>query len=836
MGDDACTELLAFQCEKRSRRKPLTAFDVPNLTLAMDCTSNECSDESSVFFIRNSSMSISKPVAVVMPSLLPATAEALPDCRPRNHSAKKLHEDSSNAKVSDRPSTRDVIRATWKTALAITAGLDFISSTVVPFLLVQEGEGEKAFWQEHILSHPTIKAILSSLDQNAVYFGLAFSLCFVIQAFRDAKVKREQALRKRDRARLLHRGDSIRFLDEDDPLNKSGYFQGTGPWVVFCAALFLQLLLLPVGFYALLYQSFQLLTYQDSAGLNHSRDLVTDSIMDATNKENAMRVIINSTSKIVDIPIGHESFATDGNLSVVMLIAKYAGMTIGASLKQKLVKRGWKEGRKFGLQAIIKPRKVWKNVKKAMKWMRWIKYLAPLLAASNKLRENLCELLMKLRQRKDAVVAMKIRRILWKKMTVEERQAKAARGIQSMYRSYQVRRARWALAIFQCHMDELAAIRVQRVLRKILYRARCRIKQKRTELKKLEATEQCAVRTGRRRMTMSPYDRKRLYQLQDEMKTSTSSQSIDRRLLLRPNTRFAVVWKSFFVLCVIIEICELAVNPLLAVQKNNTSGVSPTFSSKLEGWMVPLPVSELKECSCLENERNELNSWILASTRPTRCPSDPWFCSQTFINAQSVYIAVMLFILKHSMAIVACIVFLDVPIHFYTGELCPEMGSVIPKPFLIRWIAPGLMLQLAVNPQMESTSTAAFALVNHALKIGPIRVWRWIDAFFYPTLVVVFDFVERKVWIPLVANINRQSEGEDQEEIYHPASHRRTSTRRATTRASIAYVQRRRSSTNTPTKRSSFTLMSNLSSATSRRFSMASSPRDSRHSENKKQL
>ena len=326
----------------------------------------------------------------------------------------------------------------------------------------------------------------------------------------------------------MSRVESIRFLD-DDALKKSGYFDGHGPWLAFYASLFLQLLLVPVGFYLLLYHSIQLLT--DNANQT-GNEQVMETNAAGSGGAHDIRAVLNSTYQAMSIPMfGQQKFDADTNLSVILLVAKQIGnvvcQSLGSKAKKVLVKRGWKQGRKMGIRAIVNPRKVWKQARKMITWLRRVKYLAPLVAASNKFRENLCDLLKKYRQRREAILAMKIRKILWKKMSQEERQAKAARGIQAMYRSYRVRKARWALALMQCHRDELAAIRVQIVLRQMLQRARARIRRKRAELKELEAREQSVVRRERGIM-MSPVERKRLYELQDELKLSKSA-LIDRR-------------------------------------------------------------------------------------------------------------------------------------------------------------------------------------------------------------------------------------------------------------------------------------------------------------------
>jgi hypothetical protein len=511
-------------------------------------------------------------------------------------------------------------------------------------------------------------------------------------------------------------------------------------------------LFVPVGFYILLYQCIQLVTSRKFASLEAAAQLVGTS----ERQDETLRYILNSTYHVIDMSPDNHKFTLDSRLSVVMLFVKHASNVlyhkVGIKCKRWLIQKGWKEGRKLGFDVIIRPHRVWRKARKTIKWIRWAKYLAPLIATGNKLRENLVDLVIKYRQRRQALLAIKIRQLLWTKMTPEERRCKAARGIQSMYRGYRLRKARWALALIQCHRDELAAMRVQTMLRKMLQRARARIRQKRRELKELEARERLVVR-GARRMTMSAGQRQRLYQLQDEMQKSKERESIDKRLLLRPNTRFAVFWKIVVVVCVLIEITGLAFNPLLAKYKNKATGKPLTFSTKLQSVLIPELFTNGKVCGC--TSREVIDSWILSAARPTKCQTDPWFCLPPVSIARDFYVAVVRFFLEQFLVIVSIIVFLDVPIYFYTGELCSETGTLVPKGFVDRWIAPGILLQLLVNPEMESVSRTVWALLVGCTKTGPIRVWRWAESLFYPLSTALFDLVEHKVWIPAVTSANR---------------------------------------------------------------------------------
>jgi len=71
------------------------------------------------------------------------------------------------------------------------------------------------------------------------------------------------------------------------------------------------------------------------------------------------------------------------------------------------------------------------------------------------------------------------------------------------------------------------------------------------------------------------------------------------------------------------------------------------------------------------------------------------------------------------------ITFLDVPVTFFTGEINEKNGLLIPKPFFSRWILPGLLLQLLVNPKMKEVSSITVYFIKLTHQFGPDKVLRW---------------------------------------------------------------------------------------------------------------
>jgi hypothetical protein len=82
----------------------------------------------------------------------------------------------------------------------------------------------------------------------------------------------------------------------------------------------------------------------------------------------------------------------------------------------------------------------------------------------------------------------------------------------------------------------MIAIKMQKAFRASLARARSRIAEKKQELKRLQAQAE-ATKTS----SMSDNDRRRMYQLQDELGRQ-AKELVNRKLILRPNTTFAVTW------------------------------------------------------------------------------------------------------------------------------------------------------------------------------------------------------------------------------------------------------------------------------------------------------
>ena len=651
----------------------------------------------------------------------------------------------------------------WRTCLGIAALLDFLATVLSRQLRVsnpeldqtmdqflpesmQGGEEEYQFFGQHISDVP-FGVILRFLHHNSGYIGLIFSSLCLAEAFMDASRHRDRALMERDRQRLLRIYKDENDEDSINVIDDLGYLDDNiDSWMAFYFRLFIQLMCLPLGFYWLMSKGIFLEAQMDIEG-------------HADQGDRELKEVLRDTYSV-----NH----SDNNLSLGFSIVKnIVGAIMGYAYAKGLVaKRAiFKEVkhyiRKCFGKAIRNPRKFASNLRKILTVLRWVKYLQPIIGATNKLKGNLADLTKKFRQRQKAKIMRKIRRKLFHEMSETERRDYAARKIQSVFRGHQTRRAMRAMNILRGNKEAMAAMKLQKAFKAKLLKARGRIAHKKLEFERLRLKSELAMGQKNKKeqlAEMTPKERRRLYELEEELQLETA-RLLSQRMLIKPTTKFSVAWKILFCVCILFEITGLLWNPKLKKIKDETTGDALSVHSVVGGYFMPVPISEIPECSCPEVAQNWKSKLILALQRqpPVTCEPGPWFCHPPFSTARASYISIVELFIDEFLLLVGLVVFLDVPISFLTGEIDDETGVLRPKPFFKRWILPGLLLQLLVNPKMAPTSKALWGILQKIFDIGPVRVFRWTSAFIYPLFLFLFDFTERRIWAPFVYEQNHKS-------------------------------------------------------------------------------
>ena len=345
--------------------------------------------------------------------------------------------------------------------------------------------------------------------------------------------------------------------------------------------------------------------------------------------------------------------------------------------------------RKEVQRALLSPFGIHGRLKKLFTIIRWSKFLAPLIGTCNKFRGHILDMIQKRRQHNISKAAQQRWDIVLDALSKQSKLERAVLKIQKCFREkrelkakrrYELMKPTARRAPGKYQMGNQIRERIRERLIEEQQKSRSKLKQ----MEKLHSERQM-------RRQVSQDERR------DITKHKESERKLKKRLLLSPNTSFAVVWKYITVACVALEISQIIFAPML-------SG------------------GELKKM--------ELDTFILKVLK---------------VSSSSHILATAM------VPVVNAIFFLDVFITFFTGELTTSTGTLMPKPFFTRYIVPGIVLQLIVNPTMIEISQMVKQMMVHAIHIGPSLCFHLLLAIIpfvvcaYDILLdLIFDFVEQQ--------------------------------------------------------------------------------------------
>ncbi|KAI2502062.1 hypothetical protein MHU86_12381 [Fragilaria crotonensis] len=654
----------------------------------------------------------------------------------------------------------------WYTIIAVVALLDFLAKVVADFIREEEVETPLGFnpfvfhrrqksrttgsHRIKVVRHPLLVHFIHFLEKHSVFISMIFSLLWFIDAFVKATDKRDAQLAELDKRNLLDNRRTTPNGDISDEIR--------GAWGVFHHTVVVQCLLLPISFFMLMHH---LLSpkHSPSGILLDEDERVQFKFREESGQENTLH-----------------SFDSRLSHSVLFVILQFVGTVYvritGIHIRARYEEQKRLLAKRLAIFAIRSPKRFIRRVRMVLSAIYWFKYLKPLIATGNKLRGNVVDLMRKHRQRRQASQAERIRRLLWvnrlRNLPPEELEREAAIMVQRNFRRQQAAKAVRALQLFQGSRTQWAALIIQHMFRQKLASARARIINKRYELRELQKKRRSFKRQWG---TMSVKERRRLYELQDELRNE-ATQLLNSKMLIRPNTRFAVTWKILFVVCVVFEISQHAVAPTLKKYVDEESGEPMRIGKVLEQFLIPLETSQWQRCGAKNAPKPRkavkigcpLVRWLTSVGRRAQGAKSegsnvnklpfPWFCQKPYSTAHSIFIKIMKMLIYQFLVLVGTVCFLDVFVTFFTGEIDADSGNLRPKPFFSRWVFPGIALQLLVNPQMESISRYVWKFVTFAHRVGPIQMYRWTAALFYPLVSLVLHLLIFDIWRPIVALSN----------------------------------------------------------------------------------
>jgi hypothetical protein len=222
----------------------------------------------------------------------------------------------------------------------------------------------------------------------------------------------------------------------------------------------------------------------------------------------------------------------------------------------------------------------------------------------------------------------------------------------------------------------------------------------------------------------------------------------------------------------VFEISQHAVAPTLKQYVDEESGEAMSIGKVLEQFLLPSETSQWQRCGAkqVSKPRKAVRKglphvrWLMRIPRQAKAAKPKgsnvnkvplrWYCRKPYSTVHSVIIQILKMLIYQFLVLVGTVCFLDIFVTFFTGEIDAENGSLLPKPFFSRWVFPGIVLQLLVNPQMESVSGYVWKFVMYAHRVGPIRVYRWTAAFVYPLFSLVLNLFVFDIWRPIVTMSN----------------------------------------------------------------------------------
>lgn len=441
-----------------------------------------------------------------------------------------------------------------------------------------------------------------------------------------------------------------------------------------------------------------------------------------------------STDNVCFLPTklaSHQGLASSGacipsySLFDVAVTNRYRAVLsqLKSMIKGKLLSQVWKEIQR----ALSNPFKFHARVQKGLVILKWAKYLGPLMGTFNKFRGNLLDMAKKRRQHRVSKAALKR---WYDVIDALSKQSKSEQAVVQLQKAFRERR------VEKTKKRQLLMANRRWVRNKLEEEERLT----RTKLEQIELRN--IVREQRRQVSL---EERRGITLHRE-----SARKLMKRLLFNPKNYFSVIWKYVAVSSVALEIMTILFAPVLS---------GDVKKMPLDQFIVKVLLGSRPQCN--KTAKRVATSLLI-----------PSIGSISDITCSASKVKQIWFVAAHVIAtilvpVVNCICFLDVFITFFTGELSNN-GTLEPKPFFQRWVLPGPVLQIFVNPTMASIKMAMWNAVGASIKIGPglclhcLLTCGVFAVYLYDRLFdTILDFVVK------INEFNAQTKGQDDDDALH---------------------------------------------------------------------
>ena len=675
-----------------------------------------------------------------------------------------------------------VVFQCWRFILAISGLLDFISSIIAPMILQQmmDNDGGRNHTTKSVQSNNNGGLVWNVLqflyDHDAPIAGF-FHVMWMMDGFIIGYHLCKEAILENDRERLLLDDNNSGSLHQRSEPTKEGDDDGfrrcvsksrrrhsswsSSPWTIYITKIVCQLALLPIGFYTRILHAVVVMTMSGKR-----QQQLTDPNVVFQFDDNLHKSVKVSLPHIIDSNVAqeYETFTVNSKSSTAIvllrqmfkIVSRTLHLEVTNALRSRIrmtIPRVIRIGIRHPLQSI-------RDAKSILRYIRLFKFLFPLILAQNRLLRYL---------------GSSIKRLILKVLKPDKNETHDA-NMDSRAESKNRLSPPLRPSILQLSES-------QRRIRK------------EKELAELIAVEKQPV------LQWQESDRRTLYHLHKELSEEASSW-INQRLLIHPNSKFITRWRRIFIVCALFEITMTTTTTLLVGSYNNNNnnkqpqqpelqvnqhhpktmvGKRRLIKHNSEGGMSsfqdirPSHVSSWEVCQPDQPRKENLPAfrrWMQKVTkrwkiiRPSKNATTeqdatgvllsstmtPWYCHEPYASIQDTVRTIVGFIVYHMMTLVSIVCVADMYVTFFTGRYDPITGSLVVKNKLQRWIVPGIVSQLLVNPKLEGIAILASQIMTIG---GPVRIWRWFVVIFFPVFHGMYEPFEQRIWLPLVAHHNQ---------------------------------------------------------------------------------
>jgi hypothetical protein len=346
--------------------------------------------------------------------------------------------------------------------------------------------------------------------------------------------------------------------------------------------------------------------------------------------------------------------------------------------------------------AITQPFLFHSRLHNAVRLLRWAKYLLPIVGTCNKLKGQIEDGIEKLKLNRRTERMFTFWKCLLSRVKQKNALEHAVRRIQYSFRLRRKENAERKLR-FLTMTEGNRTRRAANVYARIEQRWAQEFVTADIGIALAEHVEQ--KRIVRRTVTMA--DRKKI--LQCEKKVQQSS-----LFLIPPNTAFSVAWKCLAIFCVIVEVLNLVLLP-----RADHITYQDLSASLWKGH------EHRNLCQNLDQTARHIPSWILRF-HGAMAYSQPQCTEADLYSVGDLALAILKRLIEYLQPLIKFVSFADVFITFFTGDI--DGVSLVPKSFVSRWIFPGILLQLYVNPSMKYIGKIFERLIYSLITFGPSHI------------------------------------------------------------------------------------------------------------------